>query len=347
MSESNESVEKFEDAKERFNDAMRIASMDRITREVADLDTSVEKMPSEIEEVRDRGYAFRSYLERKAEVFAKNWEDIKRRVTSAVDTEVEELRQDVDEAEKQVQQAERYAELPAKLERIIAQVEGAVERLENRVEGAAERIQAMYETLKRDVDSTYSQLRQVKWFMDMKDEASFEFMQGESVFLVAEAEWVATGKGKEDPDGMLFLTDQRLVFEQKEKTGKRFGMFGGKMTQEVELDIPLHHVENVEAENKGMFGGKDMLHFTMKDGPHSKITIEVKGSADNKFWVKQINRMAAGEADDERAIEPDAEMVERLREAPTECHVCGATLPILMAGQTQIACVYFGAVIRL
>jgi len=343
----SESVEKFESAKDRFNDTMRDANLDSITREVSNLGASVQKMPAEIEEVRSRGYAFRSYLENKAEVFQEHWEDIKRRVTRAVDREVEELREDVDTAENQIEQGERYAAHPEKLERIIDQIEGAVERLESRVEGAVERLESMYETLKRDVDSTYRQLTQVKWYLDMKDEASFDFMQGESVFLVAKAEWVKTGKGKEDPDGLLFLTDQRLVFEQKEKTGKRLGMFGGKHTQEVELDIPLHHVESVEAENKGMFGGKDMLHFTMKDGPHAKVTIEVKGSADNDFWVKQINRMAAGEVDDERAIEPDKEMVERLRNAPTECHVCGATLPMLMAGQTQVECAYCGAVVRL
>jgi len=343
----SESVEQFADAKDRFNDTMRDANLESISREVSDLSTSVQKLPSEIEEVRSRGYAFRSYLENKAEVFEKNWDEIKRRVMRAVDKEVEELREDVDEAEKQIEQGERYADLPDKLDRIIDGVEGAVDRLESRVEGAVERLQGMYETLKTDVDSTYVQLTQVKWYLDMKDEASFDFMQGESVFLVAKAEWVETGKKKDDPDGLLFLTDQRLVFEQKEKTGKRLGMFGGKKVQEVELDIPLHHVESVEAENKGMFGGKDMLHFTMKDGPHSKITIEVKGSANNDFWVKQINRMAAGDVNDERAIEPDEEMVERLRNAPTECHVCGATLPMLMAGQTQVECQYCGAVIRL
>ena len=82
----------------------------------------------------------------------------------------------------------------------------------------------------------------------------------------AQAEWVATGKGGDDPDGIVYLTDQRLLFEQKEKTGKKLGLFGGKQTQELEWELPLNLIEKVQAENKGLFGGKDMLHFELGAG---------------------------------------------------------------------------------
>jgi len=125
-------------------------------------------------------------------------------------------------------------------------------------------------------------------------------------------------------------------------------MFGGKQVQEVEWEIPLHQMESVEYENRGMFGGKDMLHFELGSGaPQAQLTVEVKGGADNKFWVKQIERMIAGETDDERAIEPDPEMLEGIREAPPKGHVCGATLPMLVAGQNQIECEYCGSVVRI
>jgi hypothetical protein len=247
-----------------------------------------------------------------------------------------------------VQKAERVVDVPEKLKMILPTLKSGVDQLENRVQAAEGRVKALYSTLKQDVDSTMSQMREINWFCDLKDEASFEFLAGESVFLAAEAEWVATGKGKEDPDGILFLTDQRLVFEQKEKVGKKLGMFGGKEVHEVEWEIPLHQVESFEPDNKGMFGGKDMLHFTLGRGaPYPKITVEVKGSADNKFWVKQIQRMIHGDTDDERAIEPDAELIEKIRNAPTACHVCGATVPKLVAGQNQVECAYCGAVIRI
>jgi hypothetical protein len=62
-----------------------------------------------------------------------------------------------------------------------------------------------------------------------------------------------------------------------------------------------------------------MVNLTLGSGaPHSKITVEVKGGVASKFWAQQINRMATGNAEDERAIAPDPELVERLRQAPTD-----------------------------
>ena len=347
MSDDNVQYE-LDSLRRRYDGFESAARMNSVARETGDLESKINKMPADIEQIRSRGYAFRSYLERKAEVFHNHWQDIRHRVSRAIDDEIGELRDDLDSVDVRIQKAERVTDAPEKLQSFLPQLESAIDSLENRIEAAEDRVKAIYSTLKQDVDSTIGQLRQINWICDRKDEASFDFLAGESVFLVAEAEWVATGKGKDDPDGFLFLTDQRLVFEQKEKVGKKLGMFGGKEVHELEWEIPLHQIESFEDENKGMFGGKDMLHFTLGSGAaYPKITVEVKGSADNKFWVKQIQRMIAGDTDDERAIEPDPEVVETLRNAPSECHVCGATIPMLVAGQSQVECAYCGTVIRL
>ena len=65
-----------------------------------------------------------------------------------------------------------------------------------------------------------------------------------------------------------------------------------------------------------------------------------------KFWAAQIQRMISGNTKDERAIQPDAEELEAIKQAPTACPSCGGTLPMLVAGQRQIDCVYCGTVIR-
>jgi archaellum component FlaC len=334
--------------KRKFEQLVDDVRMSGVTREVGDLDGTVRKLPTDVEQVRSRGYAYRSYLEHKIEVLADHWRDIRHRVERSIDSESDDLRGDFDEVEKTVEMAERSAGSESRLDSILPRMETAIERLEQKIKAAEGRVRDIYGTLKQDLSKTVSQIREINWIMDQKEEASFEFMAGEAVFLAAEAEWVASGKGKDDPDGNIYLTDQRLIFEQKEKVGKKLGLFGGKKVQEVEWEIPLHQVEGVEAENKGMFGGKDMLNFTLGSGaPYAKITVEVKGGADCKFWAKQIDRMISGGAEDERAIPPDPEMLEALRDAPTECHVCGATLPKIVAGQNQIDCAYCGSVVRI
>lgn len=328
-----------------FEDGIRLSS---VSSSVNDISDSINKLPDEIKEIRDRGYIFASYLENKAEVLRNHWDEIRDRVQSAMDDEMRTLRQDFAELERDVEKADKVEDIPEKLERILPDIESGLERLQAKIDAASSHVQDIYSTLENDLNQMNAQLRDIKWYLEQKEEASFDFLANENIFLAAKAEWVQTDKGKKDPDGIMFLTDQRMVFEQKEKTGKRLGMFGGKMEQEVEWEVQLNQVEEVEAEKKGMFGGKDMLNFKLGSGaPFADLAVEVKGGVDCRFWAKQVERMIKGETTDERAIEPDPEMLESIRNAPTACHVCGATLPKLVANQTQIECQYCGSVIRI
>lgn len=334
--------------KSRFSQLENDARLDRIVDEIREISESIQELPERIKSIRDRGYAFAAYLEHKAEVLRNHWEDIRTQISRSLRQEQTDLKQDLDDLEQSISRADNVENIPEKLALILPQVENAVERLEEKAKSAAERVAETYRTLKSNLAGTEADLTDIAWYCDMRDEASFEFLAAEKVFLAAKAEWVQTGKGGKDPDGIIFLTDQRMIFEQKEVTGKTLGLFGGKQQQEVEWEIPLNKVEAVEAEKKGLFGGKDMIHFTLGNGaPYPKITVEIKGGVDCKFWAAQVGRMMKGETNDERAIAPDPEMIEALRNAPTECHVCGGMLPKLVANQTQIDCEYCGAVIRI
>lgn len=345
---SDETAAQLRSLRREFDETHEAARFTAITEEIGTIGGDVSTLSGEIEQIRSRGYAFRSYLENKAEKLHAHWRDIRSTVRDAIDRERDDLDRELSLVERRVERAERAADDPDRVGGYIEDAEQEINELSSKVDAAQRRIRSTFNTLKQDVSQTKSQLTQINWYLDEKDEASFDFLAGEALFLAAKAEWVQTGKGKQDPDGILYLTDQRLLFEQKETTGKRLGMFGGKKEQELELDLPLGQIEEVEAENKGMFGGKDMLNFALGSGaPYDKLTIEVKGGVDCKFWAKQIERMISGDTQDERAIEPDPELVEKLRNAPTECHVCGGTLPMIVAGQTQVECQYCGSIIRI
>ncbi|MFO8037629.1 MAG: hypothetical protein R6U57_13480, partial [Anaerolineales bacterium] len=56
------------------------------------------------------------------------------------------------------------------------------------------------------------------WMLTELSEVSFELLATESGIMAVKAVWAKSGKQrKEDPKGVLYLTDQRLLFEQKEK----------------------------------------------------------------------------------------------------------------------------------
>ncbi len=348
LSDTAQAVAKFQAVKSRADAVIESARFNDIASTLTDLTNKANLLPNEIAQIRSRGYVFAAYLEQKADVISRRWEGVRGSVERVIETEIGRMEDDLRPIQQWLQKGAEAGDNAKVLDNVVGSLESAVTPIEGRIEGIRTRLHEMYKTLETDINQAVTQLNQIKWYLEQRDEASFPFLAGESVFLVSKAEWVATGRDNQDPDGMLFLTDQRMVFEQKETTGKKLGLFGGKQTQEVKWEVPLHLVEKVTPENKGFLGGKDMLHFDLKSGaPYAKITVEIKGGTQAKHWAAQITRMVSGGANDERAIHPDAETLQAIRNAPTECMVCGATLPQLVANQMQLACEYCGAVIRI
>ena len=222
-------------------------------------------------------------------MLGKQWDDVRSTIQRNIETEAGRLRDDMEMLRVKVEQAGRMTDKPDNLSGRLPTLEGELNEVESKIKAAETQIKQLYSTLHQDITQAIAELRNINWYLDQKDEASFPFLAGELLFLAAKAEWAQTGKAKDDPDGILYLTDQRLVFEQKETTGKKLGLFGGKKTQGLEWEIPLNQVEKVEAENKGLFGGKDMLNFTLGSGaPFGNLTVEVKGGVRCKFWAAQI-----------------------------------------------------------
>ncbi|MBE2271153.1 MAG: hypothetical protein IAE80_23165 [Anaerolinea sp.] len=345
--DQNQILARFDSLKAQVSELQSGAAMTDVASEVSDIVSDLSKLPSEVERVRSRGYQFAAYLERKVEVLARRWDEMRRQVEHAINQEGFQIRPEVERLHARGEKLDFMRAKPIALEQQIGDYETDVRAARARLDAGKARVKVLYATLDNDVEQTVTQVSQIHWYLDQLDEASFKLLAGESLFLAATAEQQAQGRGKETPDGILYLTDQRLIFEQKEKTGKTLGFFGGKMTQEVEWEVPLNLVESVKAENKGLFGGKDMLNFSFKSGaPLEQVTIEVKGGVQSKFWAAQIERMIHTGLNDERAIQPDAETLEAIRTAPTACPVCRATLPALVANQRQIECEYCGTVIR-
>ena len=338
-------TERFDQLRSRFDTLFSQASLPDVSTAMNTLSENISNLPQQIAGVRSRGYIFASYLEHKAEVLTQNWTNVRSQAQQAISDESSRLRSEVDRLRYRVDGAEGMRGNPMALQAQLPDLERGLEMVESMRNSAESRLKGMFSTLETDTQQTMGQLQSINWYLEQKDEASFPFLAGESLFLAAKAEWVESGK--EHPNGVMFLTDQRLVFEEKETVGKKLGLFGGKKVQEVKWQLPLNQIQKVEPENKGFLGGKDLLHFTLGAGaPYSAITIEVKGDAKAKFWAAQIQRMIEGKTTDERAIPTDKETAEALQKAPTACPSCGGTLPQLVASQRQIDCQYCGAVVR-
>ncbi|NJL95119.1 MAG: hypothetical protein HC915_16070 [Anaerolineae bacterium] len=196
-----------------------------------------------------------------------------------------------------------------------------------------------------NVAQTISQLGDIERYLEMASEATFPLAAAEAIFMAVEAEWEEGDK----PDGVFYITDQRVLFEQKEKTGKNLLGRGGKLKHELLWEAPLHTIDEVAHENKGLMGGIDLIYLKfLAGGPFAGTTLEVKKGIKAEWFAGQLKRAATGGLTKERAQEIDEALVEAIVNAPTTCPVCGATFdqPII-AGMTQMKCTYCGAITRL
>lgn len=327
-----------EEAKSRFDDLVKRVQMTAIVSETSSLGSKIEGLPEAIDGVRSRGYKFRSYLENKIEVMAEQWDGINDRVEVWLDEESAELDDELATAEKAHQRLSSRGS-----ERRLEKLTAALDTLETQVEASEEKIKALYNEVNKELNTTSHQLSQINKQLDWLEAADVTLNAGEGLFIAAEAEW---DDNRDKPEGFIYVTDQRILFEQSEKKGGAFG-FGGKKVKEMLWEVSHAQVEKVVPENKGFGGGKDMMTLKLGSGAQfSEIICEIKGGIEADYWAQQVNRAAKGLISQESAVEPDPELIERLQNAPTECPNCGGVLDQLAAGANEVTCKYCGNVVR-
>lgn len=325
-------------AKTRYDDLVKRVQMTDIVRETTALGSKIEGLPEAIDGVRTRGYKFRSYLENKIEVMAEQWDDINDRIERWLDEEAADLDDELADAEKAYRRLNKR-KTSSRLEGLTE----ALDTLESQVEASEEKIKAVYGEVNREMSTTSNQLRMVNQQLDWLEAADVGLNAGEGLFIAAEAEW---DDNRDKPDGFIFVTDQRIIFEQNEKKGGMMG-FGGKKVKEVLWEVSHDQIEKVVPENKGFGGGKDMMTLKLGSGaPYAEIICEIKGGIEADYWAQQVNRSAKGLINQESAVEPDPELIERLQNAPTSCPNCGGVLDKLATGANEVTCKYCGNVVR-
>ena len=123
---------------------------------------------------------------------------------------------------------------------------------------------------------------------------------GEGLYLAVDAEWRKGASARENPDGLLIVTDRRIVMERKEKEGSFLG-FGGKKVQEFLWEIPVAQVLSIRPEQRGLLGVVDLIHITTApESPLGETTVEVKGGIDADAFAAQLRKALDGSLESER-----------------------------------------------
>jgi len=188
----------------------------------------------------------------------------------------------------------------------------------------------------------------------MAGSQEIRLQEAEGPLLAVKAEWQQDGE--EGPKGYLFLTDQRLLFEQREEvvTKKRFGIFKAEseMVQKLHIAVQVHEVEQVVHKEEGGFlgmGKDDILELVFAaTASLSRARFHLDGQ-DSEDWAAMINRIQSGEIDGDRSDEYQDELeAAQITSAsfPEQCPNCYAAVPEQPRGVTTYTCEFCGATIQ-
>lgn len=322
-----------------------------IREAVADLQTTVLGMPQLLASLRQRGYVFERDLEGQTANLTQQWNALFPALTSQMDSQTAGLASALQSLEEQAAQAAAQVNNPASARPLVSALQASVSTLEDKVTAAKSSTEGLYEPFSRQVASTAQHMNDIEWMLTQLSEASFQLLPTEGGIAAVKAVWCKSGKEqKGDPLGVLFLTDQRLLFEKKEEVATKKVLFVAtekQKVQELQLEVPLTLVAQVETSKQGLLKNEDHIEIHLAHGaPVDQAHLHIW--QENAAWQALINRARTGDFAAGRAVAIDQAALDKVKAAPSQCPSCGGNLtqPVLR-GQDSLTCEYCGFVIRL
>ena len=335
----------------RISDLQSGVRLAKVRDAFEDLQTTVNGMAQRLAGLRTRGYVFEKDLEIQARSFTEAWNQLSPNVRNQIETQSTLLTGALRPIELQLPQLAASAGNPAAAGGLLSSLKVSVGQLDDKVRAAEATIAGMYDQFSNQVTTVVRHLDEIEYLLTQLAEATFQLLPTEGGILAVKAVWCKSGKEqKDDPQGVLFLTDQRLIFEQKQEvaTKKVLGIATEKqMIQKLELETPVTLVEKIDPSKQGLLKNEDHVEVHFASGaPFDSIHFHLWH--DNAAWSALVNRARSKDFDAGRAVAIDQAAVDRVKAAPAQCPNCGGNLnQTVLRGQDSIKCEYCGFVIRL
>ncbi|MDI6769198.1 MAG: hypothetical protein QMD04_05930 [Anaerolineales bacterium] len=331
-----------------LQDGVRLA---RVRDAVEDMETKVGSQPQRIATARGRGYVFEKDLEAQAQSFVDSWTILYPNLQAQINIQSTALMNAMRPIEMQMPQLTAAAYNPAAARGILNTLQSAVSQMESKVSAAERTINGMYDQFERQVSEFNRHMDQIEYMLTQLAEATFQLLPTEGGIAAVKAVWCKTGKEqKDDPEGVLYLTDQRILFEQKEEIATKKVLFIATEKQKVQglqLEAPVALVDSVQTSKAGFLKNEDHIEVRFQSGaPVQSAHFHIW--QDCATWQGLINRAKSKDFDQARAVAVDQAEVAKVKAAPTQCPACGGAITqVVLRGQDTIKCEFCGNVMRL
>jgi hypothetical protein len=331
-----------------FQDGVRLSK----SREAVEgLQTKVSGLSQRIAKSRTGGYVFEKDLEKQAVTFVQQWAGLYPGIQQQLNIQASGLQAFLRPIETQMLQLNTAARNPASANPLLVTMKSTMDMMEDKVTSAEKMIGAMYDKIDNQVYQFEKHINEIEYLLKNLAEASFRLHPTEAGIAAVKAIWCKIGKEqKDDPEGVLFLTDQRLIFEQKEEVVIKKVMFvvtEKQKVQQLQIECPVACTEKVETSKQGLLKNEDHVEIHFSSGA-SMETVHFHIWQDNVIWQQLINRALNKDFDKDRAVAIDENEMEKVKAAPSQCPGCGGNITqVILRGMDSISCEYCGYVIRL
>lgn len=336
----------------KINNLQNGVRLTSVRDDMEDIESKIKQMPALVQEIRSKGYVFEKGLEGRVTDLSPQWTSVRPGIVTRMNQLTNQLEMEVRKIDPIMQQLTSRSRNPGAASPFLSQVNSAVDTMESKVSSAESSLRGMYDSMQTDVDKLESYCKQLIEMLDQFASAGFQLLATEAPVKAVKAVWAVNGKeDKDDPEGHLFLTDQRILFEQNEEIATKKFLFittESEKVQKLLFEFPVALVKDVTASKQGLFKNEDHLDIVCEVGaPYQKIHLHLDGQDCNE-WDATIGRVKTKDFDKERLVPVDKAVEEKVKNAPAKCPTCGGaiTKPVLR-GQDTITCDFCGSVIKL
>lgn len=348
MDEVNKEISSLQTKVANLHTRVRLTSL---RDQIATITVKATAMEKRVGEARKRNYIFERDLEKQAADMAERWVSFRPSIETQLLTETNSLRNSMTLLESEFNRLVTLKANPDAARSLADQFSTKVINLENKITVVENFITGMFDPYKNELNIIDSHLVDIEWMLTQLEEASFKLLNSEATIMAVKATLVEGNEEKDDPQGVLYLTDQRLLFEQKQKIATKKVLFittDSETVQKLIFETPIVSIIDVISHKEGMFKNEDHIEVKMDFTTAGGVVHLHLFGQDCKLWQGLIKRAKNCDFDQNRMVTLSQDTGDKIKQIPTECPKCGgAFTQSLLRGQETIQCEYCGHVIRL
>jgi hypothetical protein len=344
------------------------ALLPSVRDEVAETDRRIAGLPAALAKLRSRGYQFHNYLEARAEAVAERWPDQRDQAQRDVRRAEAELRGEVDGVAQAVANLQRVRSRPlSSAKAVLDRVDKELDGVQSTVKARTDALKTGYRASRDEARTLEKEVKECHDLLDLVDAASFRLLPDEAPIAQVQATWLEDGE-KRGPQGRLYITDCRLLFERHEEVATKKVLFvttRKETVRELMWEVAVTAIASADTakQRRGLVMRQDLLRLGFDSpAPLREAVLQLKGDAVK--WDALIGRVTSGEVDNERvgavaaaaAAEAEGEggvaaprpMAATYR-VPSKCPHCAGGMDSagLIRGVAALPCDYCGVMVTL